>query len=97
MSLEKKTQLTDIQVSEDGAIAWGNKVTILEGGVEISSSVERFSRVPNESKDGVPVEVKAIMDAKWTPELINAFKEKVPEQGKEVEEVEITKDPVPSV
>jgi hypothetical protein len=83
--IEKTEKLKDIQISEQGSIAWGIDLIILEDGKEISRTCKRTSIHPDhgDHEDDVdtstlPVLVQQAITETWTPEVIEAYKQSLP-------------------
>ena len=73
MSLTKTTTVDQITVQENGIILYREATRIMEDGNEISKTYHRNSLTPAQDLTGVPVNVVAICNAAWTPEVIAAY------------------------
>jgi archaellum component FlaF (FlaF/FlaG flagellin family) len=73
MSLTKESKIDQITVTENGIVLFREATRILEDGVELSKTYHRSSVMPGQDLSGVPVNVQAICNAAWTPEVIAAF------------------------
>lgn len=77
MALTKSTVVDQITVTEYGVILFREATRILEDGVELSKTYHRSSLMPGQDVSGVPVNVQAICNAAWTPEVIAAYQAQV--------------------
>jgi hypothetical protein len=85
--IEKKEKLSDIQINDEGVIAWGINIIIIEEGEEISRSCKRTSICPNyaDDKSLLPELVQEVIRINWTPEVIEAYKASLPQSEEVVE------------
>ena len=74
MALTKETAVDQITITENGTVLVRETTTIKEDGVEISKKYHRTSFVPETDLTGQPVNVVAICNVAWTPEVIAAYK-----------------------
>lgn len=77
MSLEKQSVVDLIEVIENGVVQVRTKTSILENGVQISSTYHRHSVEPGDDYSGQDDRVKAICQAIHTPEFVAAYKAKM--------------------
>jgi hypothetical protein len=70
MSLTKQKVIDQITVLENGFIMYRESISILEDGVELSSTYHRSTLYPGQDLTGVPDRVTAICNTVWTPEVI---------------------------
>jgi len=75
MAIEKVSVIDQITVTENGVVLWRLAHRIMEDGQMFSQSYERNSIEPGDDTTRVPAKVKAIIDAAWTPEVIQAFED----------------------
>ena len=80
MSLEKKVVVDLIEVVENGVVQVRTKTSILEDGVQISSTYHRHSLEPGDDYSGQDDRVKAICQSVHTPQLIAEYKAKAQEE-----------------
>jgi hypothetical protein len=73
MSITKSTVIDSITVTENGAVFYREVTRIMEDGNEISKTYHRSSLTPAQDLTGVPVNVVAICNVAWTPEVISAY------------------------
>lgn len=73
MSLIKTTTVDQITVTENGTILYREATRIMEDGNQLSQTYHRSSLYPAQDLSGVPVNVIAICNAAWTPEVVEAF------------------------
>ena len=73
MSLTKQTVVDQITVAENGVVYYREATRIMEDGKQISQTFHRTVLVPGQSLENQPVNVAAICNAAWTPEIIAAF------------------------
>jgi hypothetical protein len=81
MSLTKQTAIDKIEVLEMGQVQVREITRIIENGVELSASYNRWVLAPADSLDGQTEKVKAICNAAWTQEVIAAYQAQVAQQG----------------
>ena len=62
-----------ITVTENGIVLVRETTTIKEDGVELSKKYHRTSLTPGQDITAQPVNVQAICNAAWTPEVIAAY------------------------
>lgn len=73
MSLTKETVVDQITVTENGIVLFREATRILEDGAEISKKYHRSSLTPGQDLTGIPVNVVAICNVAWTPEVISLY------------------------
>ena len=73
MSLSKTKSVDQITVTENGIVLYREATRILEDGNQLSQTYHRSSLVPGQDLSGVPVNVTAICNVVWTPEIISAY------------------------
>ena len=73
MALTKITAVDQITVIENGIVLYREATRIMEDGVQISQAYHRSSLTPGQDLTGVPVNVVAICNVVWTPEVIAAY------------------------
>lgn len=81
MALEKNQIVDRIEVVEYGIVQVRTKTTILENGVEISSTFHRHVVAPGDDYTGEDDRVKAICTATHTAEVIAAYKASIASKG----------------
>ena len=74
MALTKTTAVDQITVCENGIVLYREATRIMEDGNQISQTYHRTSLAPEADLTGQPVNVVAICNAAWTPEVIAAYK-----------------------
>ena len=74
MTLTKTTNIDQITVTENGIVLYREATRVIEDGVEISKTYHRTSLSPASDLTGHPVNVVAICNLTWTPEVIAAYK-----------------------
>lgn len=72
--LEKKTVIDQIEVLENGCIQIRQATKILDDGVEIGKTYQRWVLLPGDSLDGQGERVKKIAKAVWDKSVIEAYK-----------------------
>lgn len=77
MALTKTTNIDQITVTENGIVLYREATRILEDGVELSKTYYRSSLIPASDLTSVPVNVVAICNVVWTPEVISAYQSQV--------------------
>jgi len=73
MSITKSTTIDQITVTENGIVLYREATRIMEDGQQISQTYHRNSLTPGQDLTGIPVNVVAICNAAWTPEVIAAY------------------------
>ena len=73
MSLTETKAIDQITVTENGIVLYREVTRILKDGEQIAQTFHRSSLTPGQALAGVPVNVVAIAEAAWTPELVAAF------------------------
>jgi hypothetical protein len=74
MALTKETVVDQITVTENGIVLYREATRIMEDGTQLSQTYHRTSLAPEADLTGVPVNVAAICNLTWTPEVIAAYK-----------------------
>ena len=74
MALTKETVVDQITITEFGTVLYREATRIMEDGAQLSQTYHRSSLAPETDLTGVPVNVVAICNAAWTPEVIAAYK-----------------------
>jgi hypothetical protein len=77
MAIEKVSVIDQITITENGIVLWRVANRIMENGEMLSQAYERNSIQPGDDTTRVPTKVKAIIDAAWTAEVIQAFADAV--------------------
>jgi hypothetical protein len=73
-----KQQCADcISVEADGLIAVRILTQVMEGDVEVTSAYHRITLMPGADLSGQDPKVVAVADAVWTPEVIQAYQQKM--------------------
>lgn len=73
--------IDDIKINSDGAVFWKEIETeTLENDEVIITSCHRSSVLPGSSTNDLPEEVKKFCEDKWSPEVIQIWKDKVEKQ-----------------
>jgi hypothetical protein len=73
MALTKEVAVDQITVTENGIVLYREATRIMEDGNQISQTYHRTSLTPGQDLAGQPVNVVAICNAAWTPEIITAY------------------------
>lgn len=73
MSLTKTTAVDQITINENGVVFYREATRIMEDGNELSKTYHRTSLFPGQDTTGHPVNVVAICNAAWTPEVVAAY------------------------
>jgi DNA-binding transcriptional LysR family regulator len=73
MAITKETKVDQITVTESGVVLYREATRILEDGEELTKKYHRNSLTPGQDLSGVPVNVVAICNVAWTPEVVAAF------------------------
>ena len=73
MSLTKEIAIDQITVNENGIVLYREATRIMEDGKELSKTYHRTSLTPGQDLAGQPVNVVAICNAAWTPEVVSAY------------------------
>ena len=73
MSLEKQVSIDKIEIVEISIIQVREVTKILEDGIVLSSSYNRWTLSPGADLTGQEANVIAVANAIWTPEVIEAF------------------------
>jgi hypothetical protein len=73
MALTKETNVDQITVTENGIVLYREVIKIIEDGVELTKKYHRTSLTPGQDLTGQPVNVVAICNTAWTPEVVAAY------------------------
>lgn len=79
MSIEKLVAIDQIEVLNSGHIQVRQATKVMEGGKVISKTYHRHVLSPGDSLEGQDAKVAAIAQAVWTPEAVQAYKDKLNE------------------
>jgi hypothetical protein len=71
--INKETVVDQVTVTENGIILYREATRIIEDGVQLTQTYHRTSLTPGQDLTGQPVNVQAIAQAAWTPEVIAAY------------------------
>jgi archaellum component FlaF (FlaF/FlaG flagellin family) len=82
MPLSKSTVVDQITVTENGIVLYREATRVFEDGVELSKTYHRSSLIPGQDISAVPVNVQAICNAAWTPEVVAAYQNQVAQATK---------------
>ena len=74
MALTKETVVDQITITENGIVLYREATRIMEDGKQLSQTYHRTSLTPAQDLTGQPVNVVAICNVAWTPEVIAAYK-----------------------
>lgn len=74
--LEKRKVIDQIEITSNGIIFLKEQNQILENGVVISSIPHRTPFEPDMDSALLPDEVKPYAQLKWTPTVVNEYKQK---------------------
>jgi hypothetical protein len=77
--ITKTTIVDQISTNADRVIFVRTATVIVEDGVELSKTYHRTSLVPGSDLEGQAVDVVAVANALWTPEVIAAYAAKAAE------------------
>ena len=80
MSITKITAVDQITVIENGIVMYREATRLMEDGNELSKTYHRTSLQPGQDLTGIPVNVVAICNVAWTPEVIAAYQAQVAAQ-----------------
>ena len=75
MTFEKQIIVDLIEIIENGSVQIRTKTTILEDGIELTSTFHRNIIVPGNNYNQENAKVQAICAAVHTPEVIAAYQE----------------------
>jgi len=84
MSLTKQIAIDKIEVLEMGQVQVREITRIMENGVELSASYNRWVLNPADSLEGQDAKVIAVCNAVWTAEVIAAYQAMVAAQQQQV-------------
>jgi DNA-binding transcriptional LysR family regulator len=73
MSLTESKVIDQITVTENGTVFYREATRILKDGEQIAQTFHRSSLTPGQDLTDVPVNVVAICNAAWTPEVVAAY------------------------
>jgi hypothetical protein len=77
MTITKQTVVDQITVTENGTILYREAIRIIEDGKLLTQTYHRNSLTPGQDLIGQPVNVVAICNTTWTPEVIEAYNEMI--------------------
>lgn len=80
MSLTKQIAIDKIEVLEMGQVQVREITRIIENGVELSASYNRWVLTPAQDLTGQPANVVAICNAAWTADVVSAYQAQVEQQ-----------------
>jgi len=81
MSVLAKNEITDrLEILADATIQVRYKTQITEDGKEISFTYSREVLAPGDDVTGKPDPIPAIAELLWTPEVVQRYKESLPQQ-----------------
>lgn len=75
--LEEKTILEQIEMNADGVIFAQLALVIVKDGEELVRKNHRVAFAPGDDLSASPAEVVKLAELFWTPEFIQAYKDKV--------------------
>jgi hypothetical protein len=81
MALEKVISVDLVEVVENGSIQVRTRTSVVENGVEISSSFHRYVIAPGDDYSSENAKVQAIAKSIHTPQVIAAYKSAVNKIG----------------
>jgi DNA-binding transcriptional LysR family regulator len=73
MSLSETTVVDQITVTENGTVLYREATRVLRDGEQIAQTYHRTSLTPGQDLTGQPINVVAICNAAWTPEVVAAY------------------------
>jgi len=73
MALTETKTIDQIIVTENGIILIREATRILKDDVQVAQTFHRWSFAPGDDISTMPDNVKAIAQAAWTPEVIEAY------------------------
>ena len=73
MALTETKVIDQITVTENGTVLYREATRILKDGEQIAQTYHRTSLTPGQDLTGQPVNVMAIAQAAWTPEVVAAY------------------------
>lgn len=74
---QENSQIDQITVTQDGTVFVRNSITVTKDNVEISKTYLRNTLVPGSVTSEYPANVQSICAAAWTPEIVQAYKDKI--------------------
>jgi hypothetical protein len=80
VSLTKQIAIDKIEVLEMGQVQVREITRIIENGVELSASYNRWVLTPAQDLTGQPANVVAICNAAWTADVVSAYQAQVEQQ-----------------
>lgn len=78
MSLEKITEIGEMQVGANSVISVRTDTVIKDEGIEISRSFHRHCLVPTDDVSGEDARVQAVANSLWTEEVKTAYTASLP-------------------
>ena len=76
MALSKEVAVDKRELLEDGTIQVRTVTRIMEDGIELSKAFHRHVLHPGSDLTGEDASVVRVAEAEWTPEVIQAYKDK---------------------
>ena len=73
MAITKEKVIDQITVTENGIVLYREATRIMEDGNQISQTYHRTNLTPAQDLTGQPVNVVAICNVAWTPEVIASY------------------------
>ena len=77
MSLTETKTIDQITVTENGTVLYREATRILKDGEQIAQTFHRSSLTPGQDLSDVPVNVVAICNVVWTPEVLAGYQARV--------------------
>jgi hypothetical protein len=77
MSLTKEVLIDKIEVVENGTVQVRQATRIMEDGVQLSQSFQRWTIAPGQDYSDQPDNVKAICQATHTPAVVAAYEAQI--------------------
>ena len=79
MSLNKTTEIDQIEVTKTGYVQVREATVITENGQQISRTFHRYVLSPGQDVSDQPQKVQDICNVAWTPEVIAEYESKMAE------------------
>ncbi len=73
MAITKETKIDQITVTEYGVVLYRKATVVLEDGNQIAKTYHRTTISPGQDLTDHPVQVVAIANAAWTPEVVAVY------------------------
>lgn len=80
MSLQKTTEVDQIEVTRTGHVQVREATIITENGQQISRTFHRYVLSPGQDITDQPKKVQDICNVSWTPEVIKEYQDRLEEQ-----------------